>query len=78
MADRIRVIPHYPEGIPDCGSFEVWFADGRPSQYFHWDDNPGRASITRKMNQDQAREAARALARIERVGAPKRPQARPS
>jgi hypothetical protein len=30
------------------------------------DNNPGRASITRKMNQDQAREAARALARAER------------
>jgi len=29
MADRIRIIPHYPEGIPDCGSFEVWFPDGR-------------------------------------------------
>jgi hypothetical protein len=61
MADRIRIIPHAPEGIPDCGSFEVWFADGRASQYFYWDDNPGRASTTRKMGQDQAREAARAL-----------------
>jgi hypothetical protein len=69
MADRIRVIPHYPEGIPDCGSFEVWFADGRPSQYFHWDDNPGRASITRNES-GPGKEAARALARIERVGAP--------
>jgi hypothetical protein len=46
MTDRIRIIPHYPEGIPDCGSFEVWFADGRPSRYFYWDDNRGRASIT--------------------------------
>jgi hypothetical protein len=66
MTDRIRIIPHYPEGIPDCGSFEVWFADGRESQWFYWDDNRGRASITRKMDQDQAREAARALARAER------------
>jgi hypothetical protein len=66
MADRIRVIPHYPEGIPDCGSFEVWFADGRQSQYFYWDDNPGRASTTRKMNQSHAKEAARNLARAER------------
>jgi hypothetical protein len=33
MVDRIRIIPHFPEGIPDCGSFEVWFADGRHSQY---------------------------------------------
>jgi hypothetical protein len=67
MADRIRVIPHYPEGIPDCGSFEVRFADGRESQWFYWDNNPGRASITRKMDRDEAREAARALARAERA-----------
>jgi hypothetical protein len=33
--------------------------------WFYWDDNRGRASITRKMNQDQAREAARKLARAE-------------
>ena len=33
---RIRVIAHYPDGIPDVGSFEVWFADGRPSEYFDW------------------------------------------
>jgi hypothetical protein len=45
---------------------KVWFADGRQSEFFYWDDNPGRASITRKMNQDEAREAARALARVER------------
>jgi hypothetical protein len=45
----------------------VWFADGRPSQYVHGDDNPGRASITRKMDQSQTKEAARALARAERA-----------
>jgi hypothetical protein len=67
MTGRIRIIPHYPEGIPDCGSFEVWFADGRQSEWFYWDDNRGRASITRTMDQDQAREAAINLARIERA-----------
>jgi len=45
--------PHAPEGIPDCGSFEVWFADGRPSTFFYWEDNPGRASTTRKMNRSR-------------------------
>jgi len=40
--DRIRIIPHAPDGIPDCGSFEVRFPDGRESVYFYWDDNPGR------------------------------------
>ena len=66
MAGPIRIIPHVAYDTNDCGSFEVWFADGRPSEFFYWDNNPGRASITRKMNQDQAKEAARALARIER------------
>jgi hypothetical protein len=50
MTDRIRIIPHAPAGIPDCGSFEVWFADGRESQWFCWDDNrtrSRRASYTR-------------------------------
>jgi hypothetical protein len=65
MAGPIRIIPHKPEGIPDVGSFEVWLADGRPSQYFYWDDNPGRALTTRKMDQEQAIEAAINLARIE-------------
>jgi hypothetical protein len=57
LTERIRIIPHAPHGIPDCGSFEVWFADGRPSEYFYWDDNPGRASITRKPNSEEAETA---------------------
>ena len=39
MAD-IRIIKH--EAVPKCGSFEVRFSDGRPSQYFYWKDLPGR------------------------------------
>jgi len=46
-------------------SFEVRFADGRPSKFFYWDDNPGRASITHKVNQQQALAAANTLARAE-------------
>jgi hypothetical protein len=34
VTDRIRIIPHAPEGIPDCGSFEVWFADGQAKRIF--------------------------------------------
>lgn len=30
MTDRIRIIKH--EAVPDCGSFEVWFPDGRASE----------------------------------------------
>jgi hypothetical protein len=29
MAGPIRIIPHAPKGIPDCGSFELRFADDR-------------------------------------------------
>jgi hypothetical protein len=29
----IRIIKH--EVVPKCGSFEVRFPDGRPSQYFY-------------------------------------------
>ena len=39
MAD-IRIIKQ--EAVPKCGSFEVRFSDGRPSQYFYWKDLPGR------------------------------------
>jgi hypothetical protein len=37
---RIRIIRH--EAVPDCGSYEVRFPDGRPSKYFYWDDVPSR------------------------------------
>nr|WP_041756627.1 hypothetical protein [Bradyrhizobium sp. ORS 278] len=64
--DPVRIIPHSPKGIPATGSFEVQFADGRPSVYFYWDDNAGRRAITMNItSQDEAREAARALARTE-------------
>jgi hypothetical protein len=65
--DPVRIIPHSPPGIPDTGSFEVRYADGRPSAYFYWDDNAGRRAISMGMtSQDEAREAAKALARTER------------
>ena len=41
MTDRIRLIKH--EAVPGCGSFEVRFADGHLSKYFHFDDVPGGA-----------------------------------
>lgn len=36
----IRLIKH--EAVPECGSFEVRFSDGRPSQHFYFEDNPDR------------------------------------
>jgi DNA invertase Pin-like site-specific DNA recombinase len=32
MTDRVRIIKQ--EAVPDCGSFEIRFPDGRSSQYF--------------------------------------------
>jgi hypothetical protein len=63
---KIRVPRHTaaPQ-IPDCGSFEVCFPDGRPSVYFYWDDNPGRRSITQHMSQQAAKAGAQELARTE-------------
>lgn len=63
--DRIRIIPHAPEGILYCGSFEVRFPDGRESVYFYWDDVPGRRLRTEALTQEQALEAAKKLARAE-------------
>jgi hypothetical protein len=38
-----RIIKH--ESIPQTGSFEVKFTDGRPSVYHYFDGDPGRRSI---------------------------------
>jgi hypothetical protein len=63
---KIRLLKHTsaPE-IPDAGSFEVRFRDGRESVYFYWDDNPGRASITHAMSSEEAERKAKELARAE-------------
>jgi len=37
---RIRPIKH--ESVPQTGSYEVRFPDGRSSVYHYYDDNPGR------------------------------------
>jgi hypothetical protein len=44
MTDRVRLIRH--EAVPGCGSFEVRFADGRVSQYFYFEELPGRGHLT--------------------------------
>ena len=60
----IRVIKH--EAVPQTGSFEVRFPDGRPSVYFYWDDIPARRLSPGQMDSTRALEAAKALARSER------------
>jgi hypothetical protein len=64
MPDRIRIIPH--EIVPKCGSFEVRFPDARKSQYFYWDDIPGRRLRPDQLTSEQALHRARTLARGER------------
>jgi hypothetical protein len=42
--DPIRIIPH--RGVDDdCGSLEVWFADGRKSVRYYWDN-----LVSRRLN----------------------------
>jgi hypothetical protein len=60
----IRIIKH--EAVPQTGSFEVRFPDGRPSVYFYFEDNPGRRVRPDQTDSTRALEAAKALARIER------------
>jgi hypothetical protein len=64
VADRIRVIKH--EAVPDCGSLEVRFPDGRPSQYFYWDDLPSRRLRPTTLDRETALEKAKAVARAVR------------
>jgi hypothetical protein len=59
-----RLIKH--EAVPECGSYEVRFADGRPSRYFYFEDLAGLRVRPDQLTRDQALKAAQALARAER------------
>ena len=61
---EIRIIKH--EAVSKCGSFEVRFSDGRPSQYFYWEDLPGRRLRSDLVASDVALEQAKGFARAER------------
>ena len=60
---KIKIIRH--EAIPDCGSYEVRFPDGRPSRYFYWDDIPGRQLRPDLVDGTTAERDAGAFARAE-------------
>jgi hypothetical protein len=62
--DPVRIIPHRGAD-DDCGSFEVWFADGRKSIRFYWDNLVSRRSNPNTGTREQAIEKATALARAE-------------
>jgi hypothetical protein len=61
---KVRLIKH--EVVPDCGSYEVRFSDGRPSVYFYFDDEPGRRLRRDLATRAEAERNAKALARNER------------
>jgi hypothetical protein len=46
------------DAVAQTGSFEVRFSDGRPSEYFYWDDVAGRRLSADQMTSEQALEAA--------------------
>jgi len=61
----VRLIKH--EVVPDTGSFEVRFADGRQSRYFYFEDAPSRRLRPDMLTRAQALEQARTVARAERA-----------
>ena len=61
---RIPIIRH--SAVPDTGSYEVWFADGRSNRYFYFDDIAGRRLRPDMLTSEQALEQAKAFVRAER------------
>jgi hypothetical protein len=57
----VRLIKH--ETVPNCGSYEVRYSDARPSQFFYWDDDPGRRLDPNTLTSEQALERAKATAK---------------
>jgi hypothetical protein len=63
---KIRLLKHTAvPAVPDSGSYEVRFPDGRESICLYWDANPGRRSITRNLSSEEAERKAKDLARTE-------------
>ena len=61
---NVRLIKH--EAVPNCGSFEVRFPDGRSSKYFYWDDLPSRRLRPDLVNSEVVLEQAKTFAKTER------------
>jgi hypothetical protein len=60
---KIRLIKH--EIIPDCGSYELRFPDGRPSKYVYFENNPSRRLRPEQVDQSIAELVAKIFARAE-------------
>jgi len=62
--DLIRIIPH--RGVDDdSGTLEVWFADGRKSIRFYWDNLVSRRLNPNTLTRKDAVEKATSLAKAE-------------
>lgn len=57
---RIRIIRH--EAVPQTGSYEVRFPDGRPPRYFYYDDEPSRRMRPNILTSAEAEVEAKARA----------------
>jgi hypothetical protein len=64
LSMTVRLIKH--ERVPDCGSYEVRYSDGRPSVFLYFDDIPGRAVRPEQMDRKQALQAAKTFAKAAR------------
>ena len=60
---KIKLIKH--EVIPDCGSYEIRFPDGRPSRYFYFENLPSRRLRPDLVEQASAEREAKRFARAE-------------
>jgi len=65
MTALITIKKH--EAVPNTGSYEVRFADDRPSVYFYWDDLPGRRLQPDLLTRSEAEARPKERARIERA-----------
>jgi len=56
-SDGWRLHPHFGyDAVPQTGSFEVRFADGRQSRFFYFDDIPARRLTPEILTSEQALE----------------------
>jgi hypothetical protein len=59
----VRIIKH--EAVPECGSFEIRFPNGRPSRFVYWDDMPSRRLRPDMVDSAVALRVAKIFARAE-------------
>jgi hypothetical protein len=60
---KIRLLKHAI--VPDCGSYELRFPDGRPSRYFYFENLPSRRLRPELVEQAVAERVAKIFARAE-------------